>query len=111
MDPSKPPTHRTDQLEYVDALRGFALIGVLGANLFIVSGFSYITDTQREALPTAGLDDFVYSVRRQLLARSGSPPAVWSCRYRPGEYVTSVVRLGMVASKIQPFRIAERRAG
>ena len=60
MDPSKPPTDTTDRLEYIDALRGFALIGVLGANLFIFSGFSYMTDAQRAALPTASLDNFVY---------------------------------------------------
>jgi uncharacterized protein len=60
MESAKPPTHRTDRLEYIDALRGFALIGVLGANLFIFSGFSYMTDAQRAALPTAGLDKYVY---------------------------------------------------
>ena len=59
MEPSEPPT-LTDRLEYVDALRGFALFGVLGANLFIFSGFSYMTDAQRAALPTASLDKFVY---------------------------------------------------
>jgi uncharacterized protein len=60
MDPSQPPTNRSERLEYIDALRGFALIGVLGANLFIFSGFSYMTDGQRAALPTANLDRFVY---------------------------------------------------
>jgi len=60
MDLPKPPTHTTNRLEYVDALRGFALIGVLGANLFIFSGFDYMTEAQRAALPTAGLDKFVY---------------------------------------------------
>ena len=60
MKPVKPPTHGTDRLEYVDALRGFALIGVLGANLFIFSGFFYMTDAQRAALPTASLDKYVY---------------------------------------------------
>jgi uncharacterized protein len=60
MEPSKPPPHRTDRLEYVDTLRGFALFGVLRANLFIFSGFSYMTDGQRAALPTASLDKMVY---------------------------------------------------
>jgi uncharacterized protein len=60
MEPSKPATQRTDRLEYVDALRGFALFGVLGANLFIFSGFTYMTDAQRAALPTASLDKVVY---------------------------------------------------
>lgn len=60
MEPSKPRPQTTDRLEYVDALRGFALFGVLGANLFIFSGYSYMTDAQRAALPTASLDKFVY---------------------------------------------------
>jgi uncharacterized protein len=60
MEPSKPPPYGTDRLEFVDALRGFALFGVLGANLFIFSGFSYMTDAQRAALPTASLDKVVY---------------------------------------------------
>jgi len=60
MEPSKPPANSTDRLEFVDALRGFALFGVLGANLFIFSGFIYMTDAQQAALPTAVLDKVVY---------------------------------------------------
>ncbi len=60
METSKPPTQKTDRLEYVDALRGFALFGVLGANLFIFSGFDYMSEAQRAVLPTASLDKIVY---------------------------------------------------
>ena len=46
-------------VDFVDALRGFALFGVFGANLLIFSGFVYMTDHQRETLPTAYVDHIV----------------------------------------------------
>jgi uncharacterized protein len=45
-----------NRVEFVDTLRGFALLGVFAANLFIFSGHVYMTDEQRAALPTVGLD-------------------------------------------------------
>ena len=60
MEPSKLPTNITNRLEYVDTLRGFALFGVLGANLFIFSGFTYMSDAQRAMLSTASVDKVVY---------------------------------------------------
>ena len=45
-----------ERLDYIDSLRGFALFGVFGANLFIFSGLAYMTDAQKAALPTAGID-------------------------------------------------------
>ena len=44
MELSEASTRTTARLEYVDALRGFALFGVLGANLFLFSGFNYMND-------------------------------------------------------------------
>ena len=49
-----------DRLEYVDALRGFALLGVFAANLLIFSGFTYMSDEQRMTLSTAGVDRVVH---------------------------------------------------
>lgn len=49
----------SDRLDYVDALRGFALFGVFGANLFIFSGLVYMNDAARNALPTAAIDQVV----------------------------------------------------
>jgi uncharacterized protein len=45
-----------ERLDYIDSLRGFALFGVFGANLFIFSGLDYMTDAQKAALPTAAVD-------------------------------------------------------
>ncbi|MBI3410783.1 MAG: DUF418 domain-containing protein [Planctomycetes bacterium] len=59
MQSSLPATPTSDRLEFVDALRGFALFGVFGANLWIFSGFTYMSDAQRAMLPTAHLDGIV----------------------------------------------------
>ncbi|MEO8190467.1 MAG: DUF418 domain-containing protein [Acidobacteriota bacterium] len=47
------------RIEYVDILRGFALVGVFGANLFIFSGLGYMPEARRALLPTARLDRVV----------------------------------------------------
>jgi uncharacterized protein len=49
-----------DRLEYVDSLRGFALIGVFIANLFIFSGFTYLSEDQRALILTNNLDSVAY---------------------------------------------------
>src|SRR5262245_39248365 len=41
---------------FVDALRGFALFGVMAANLLIFSGIVYMTDTQKAAISPTSLD-------------------------------------------------------
>ena len=56
MQTSAVPEASTGRLEFVDILRGFALIGVFGANLLIFSGHAYMTDAQRARLPTARFD-------------------------------------------------------
>ncbi|HLL77656.1 MAG TPA: DUF418 domain-containing protein [Pyrinomonadaceae bacterium] len=60
MQPSGTPKRAADRVEFVDALRGFALLGVFAANLFIFSGHVYMTDEQQAALPTAGVDHVVH---------------------------------------------------
>lgn len=61
MQPSSTQlTRAADRLDFVDTLRGFALLGVFAANLLIFSGFTYMSDAQRAMLPTAGADKLVY---------------------------------------------------
>ena len=60
MQPSSTQTSGADRVEFVDTLRGFALLGVFGANLLIFSGFTYMSDEQRAMLPTAGVDKVAY---------------------------------------------------
>jgi uncharacterized protein len=52
-DPSAPPTGRHT---FVDALRGFALFGVMAANLLIFSGITYMNESQRAAIAPSSLD-------------------------------------------------------
>jgi hypothetical protein len=47
-------------LPFVDALRGFALFGVFGANLMIFSGFTYLTEEQKASVSSTALDKAVY---------------------------------------------------
>jgi len=47
-------------LPFVDALRGFALFGVFGANLMIFSGFAYLTEEQKASVSSTALDKIVY---------------------------------------------------
>ncbi|MFT3763841.1 MAG: DUF418 domain-containing protein [Pseudoxanthomonas sp.] len=53
------PVSERERLPLLDALRGFALAGVLLANLREFSLFSLIDDVQRAALPTAALDHWL----------------------------------------------------
>ncbi len=47
-------------MPFVDALRGFALFGVFGANLLIFSGFTYMTEEQKASVSSTALDKAVY---------------------------------------------------
>ena len=60
MQPSSALTRPADRVEFVDSLRGFALLGVFAANLFIFSGFTYMSDEQQAMLPTATIDHVVH---------------------------------------------------
>ena len=60
MQPSNTLTRPADRVEFVDSLRGFALLGVFAANLLIFSGFTYMSDGQQAMLPTATIDHVVH---------------------------------------------------
>lgn len=66
------PTLGGDRLALLDALRGFALAGMLLANLNALTLYNYLSAAQRAALPTADLDHwariaFVVFVSRKFL--------------------------------------------
>ena len=54
----------SDRLAFVDALRGFALLGVFWANLLIFSGIEYMSASQRTAAFPSRLDAFAYGFER-----------------------------------------------
>jgi uncharacterized protein len=61
--PGRPGTPAAaDRLPFVDALRGFALFGVFGANLFIFSGFTFLKPQQQAVVSASGVDDLIYAL-------------------------------------------------
>ena len=60
----KHATAGADRLEFVDALRGFALFGVFWANLLLFCGINYMADEQRDALFPGSLDRFAFRFER-----------------------------------------------
>jgi len=53
------PVAPSERIELLDVLRGFALFGVLVANLVWIATFESVTPDQMKALPTANLDRVV----------------------------------------------------
>jgi uncharacterized protein len=49
-------SERTSRIESLDALRGFALFGILVVNVQLFSGWGYLDAETRAALPGSGLD-------------------------------------------------------
>ncbi len=64
MRESISPNTTADRLEFVDSLRGFALLGVFWANSLIFAGIAYMSDERRESLFGGPLDTFSYSFER-----------------------------------------------
>ena len=44
MQTQDTPKQIADRVEFVNSLRGFALLGVFAANLLIFSGFTYMSE-------------------------------------------------------------------
>lgn len=53
------PTTSSERFEILDILRGFALLGVLLANMAMHSGYFFLSDTQQQALSTAEADSVI----------------------------------------------------
>jgi uncharacterized protein len=58
MPPGAPIPER-ERLDVLDALRGFALVGILAANLLVFTGVIFLDPTARAAMPYPGLDTLV----------------------------------------------------
>jgi uncharacterized protein len=65
--PADQPTPASERVVALDALRGFALAGVLFANLPLFAGHPYMTEAQLAALPTATADSAVGAAMRWLV--------------------------------------------
>lgn len=67
MPESIAPTPEKDRLLFMDALRGFALLGVLLANMVSHSGYFFLNSAQKLALPTYKLDHAVEGMHHFLI--------------------------------------------
>jgi uncharacterized protein len=56
-----------ERIEFVDALRGFALLGILGLNLSLFWGNDFLSDEQRASLPLAGVSAVFGALLRLLV--------------------------------------------
>lgn len=61
------PSVEGERLELIDALRGFALAGVLLVNLGSFTLYAFLDDAARAALPTAGFDSIADAVKSFLI--------------------------------------------
>src|SRR5262245_43705836 len=64
MRESDKSTSVAERFEFIDCLRGFALLGVFWANLLVFSGISFLTNEQRVSLFKTPLDTFAYHFER-----------------------------------------------
>jgi uncharacterized protein len=56
------PVRGPERIDFLDALRGFALAGVLLANLELLSGYAFLSSADQAALPSAAADNVVGSL-------------------------------------------------
>ncbi len=56
------PVRGPERIDFLDALRGFALAGVLLANLELLSGYAFLSSAEQAALPSAAADNVAGSV-------------------------------------------------
>lgn len=61
------PSTEGERLELIDALRGFALAGVLLVNLGSFTLYAFLDDAARAALPTAGFDRMADAIKSLLV--------------------------------------------
>lgn len=66
-DTSTVPRFTGERIEALDVLRGFAILGILLANVQVFSGFALLSDAQRAALTTARADAMTMTLLRMLV--------------------------------------------
>ncbi len=70
-DGSAGPVAASERIETLDVLRGFALLWIFGFNVFIFSGYDFLSPEQARALPTYPLDKAVSFLRTVLIQNKG----------------------------------------
>lgn len=67
MEKTLQPTRVTERHSLLDALRGFALLGVLLANMVSHSGYFFLSEDQRAAFDTAQIDHYAEWIEHFLI--------------------------------------------
>lgn len=65
--PSLSPIDPNDRSEWLDALRGFALLGILLTNIVAFSGYAFLGPEARAALPWSGADGVLNYLQHALI--------------------------------------------
>lgn len=94
----------SERIELLDALRGFALFGILLANILYWSGWGLMTDGQRLAL--GGPDDVAWQYRFHHLLIDGKFYTIFSLLFGAG-FALQLARL--TARGVEGLRIYRRR--
>ncbi len=97
-------TERAERIELLDALRGFALFGILLANILYWSGWSAMTEGQRIAF--AGADAVTWQYRFHHLLVDGKFYTIFSLLFGTG-FALQIARLS--ARGIEGLRVYRRR--
>jgi hypothetical protein len=97
-------TARAERIELLDALRGFALFGILLANMLYWSGWGVMTQEQRVAF--AGADAVAWQYRFHHLLVDGKFYTIFSLLFGLG-FAVQIARLS--ARGIEGLRVYRRR--
>ena len=97
-------TSRAERIELLDALRGFALLGILFANILYWSGWGAMTEEQRIAF--AGADAAAWQYRFHHLLVDGKFYTIFSLLFGVG-FALQIARLS--ARGLEGMRIYRRR--
>jgi uncharacterized protein len=97
-------TQRAERIELLDALRGFALFGILLANILYWSGWVLMTEQQRLAL--GGVDGVTWQYRFHHLLVDGKFYTIFSLLFGAG-FALQIARL--TARGAEGLRIYRRR--
>lgn len=69
--PAIRPVVASERRETVDVLRGFALLWIFTFNVFVFSGFDFLSEEQAQALPTYEADQVMRFLRTMFIENKG----------------------------------------
>lgn len=104
MSQSPSPVLQNERADILDILRGLALLGVMLDNLFGFTGWGFLTQPQREALPTWPTDAILGFVEQSFI--NGKFYSLFSLLFGIG---FSIILIRNVQKGINPLKIFYRR--